>query len=125
MQIGLCELAHGFQTSVNMAYGYAQGFNFRTQVAEALGGVKYFDRRDKPRKFSGEIPYLPRVEAMTQFYELLRQYDLDVPFLFFPFPDETAHWLRTVALVRNVDPGVIARASHDRDRVPFAFEEVL
>lgn len=125
VQIGLCEVAQGWQVSVNPSPGYAEGHRFRTEVAEALGGVRYFERRDKPRVARGTIENLSRDEAMARGFELHRQADLDQPFLFFPFPDETLHWLRTAFVARLVDPGLIAFSSFNRNSFPFAVEEVL
>lgn len=125
VEIGLLEVAQGWQTTVNMAYGYQEGWRFRSVGVEALGGGMYFDRRDKPRVARGEVNYLPRDEAMARYFEMLRQQDLTDPLLWFPFPDETIHWLRTVWLARLVDPGLMAITVFDRNTVPFALEEIL
>jgi hypothetical protein len=125
VEIGLLEVAQGWQTSINMAYGYQEGWRFRSSASEALGGAKYFDRRDKPRVVRGEIPYLPRDEAMARWFEMLRQQDVVEPMLWFPFPDETIHWLRTVFLARLADPGLMSFAVYDRNTVPIALEEML
>jgi hypothetical protein len=125
VQIGMAEIAQGWQPSFNFSLGYAEGFRFRTEETEALGGVKTFDRRDKPRVARGELQYLPRDEALARGFELLRQADIDQPFLWFPAPDERVHWLRRVMLARSVDPGLIGYAFPLRNTVPFNFEEVL
>lgn len=125
VEAGLLEVAQGWQVSVNPGADFAEGFRFRTEAAEALGGGKTFDRRDKPRTARGTIEFLPRDEALSQGFEMMRQADLDQPFLWFPQPDETQHWLRTAYVARLVDPGLIAHASAGRSRFPFAVEEVL
>lgn len=125
IQIGLFEIAQGWQLSVNPALGAEEGFRFRTQVAEAMGGARFFDRREKPRVARGEISDMPRNEAMGRGYEFLRQFDIDTPFLWFPYPDEPTHWLRTAFLARSVDPGRIAWAAAVRSRFPYSVEEVL
>lgn len=125
VQAGMCEVAQGWQVSVNPAPGHEEGFRFRTEQGEGLGGVKYFNHREKPRVARAEIASMPRDEAMGRGYELLRQFDVDQPFLIFPYPDETQHWLRTAYLARNVDPGRIAWAVGNRSRYPIAVEEVL
>ncbi|CAB4142764.1 hypothetical protein UFOVP452_37 [uncultured Caudovirales phage] len=125
VEIGLLEVTQGWQTSVNMAYDYQEGWRFRSTSVEAIGGGRYVDRRDKPRVARGQIAYLPRDEAMARYYEMLRQLDVTEPVLWFPFPDEPIHWLRTVWLARLVDPGLMALTSHKRNTVPFALEEVL
>jgi len=125
VEAGLCEVAQGWQVSVNPGPDFAEGFRFRTESVEALGGSKAFDRRDKPRVARGTIEHLPRDEALGRGFEMLRQADLDEPFLWFPQPDETQHWVRTAYVARLVDPGLIGHASFSRSRFPFAVEEVL
>lgn len=125
VELGLLEIAQGYQVTYNVAYGYQEGWRPRSTAVEALGGGRYFDRRDKPRVARGEIKYLPRDEVMGRWFELVRQQDVDQPFLWFPFPDETIHWLRTCMLARLVDPGLIAYSVYARGDVNFALEEVL
>lgn len=125
IQIGLCEIAQGWQFSVNPAVGAEEGFRFRSLAVESLGGVRFFDRRDKPRVARGDIEEMPRDEAMQRGYEFLRHFDIDTPFLWFPYPDEPAHWHRTAFIARNVDPGRIAWAAASRSRFPYSVEEVL
>jgi hypothetical protein len=124
-QCGLFEIAQGWRVSVNFQLGAEQGFRARTQALEALGGVKYFDRREKPRVFAGAIDFLPRDEALAKAFEHQRQSDLDRPFLWLPDPDATIHLLRQCWLARNADLGLMRYAAHDRDGVPLKFEEVL
>lgn len=125
VEAGLLEVAQGWQVSVNPGADFAEGFRFRTESVEALGGGKSFDRRDKPRTARGTIEDLPRDEAMARGFEMQRQADLDQPFLWFPQPEETQHWIRTAFVARLVDPGLIAHAGFNRSRFPFAIEEVL
>lgn len=125
VDLGLFEISQGWQVTANPDYGAQEGFRFRTQEVEALGGTKYHDRRAKPRVWQGQISYLPREEALAQAFEHLRQADIDVPFLWFPYPDESTHWLRTVFLARNSTPGLMAHASPGFNSVPLSFEEVL
>ncbi len=124
-QCGLFEIAQGWSVGVNFQIGAEHGFRARTQSMEAVGGVKYFDRRDKPRVFTGSIDLLPRDEALARAFEHQRQSDLDQPFLWLPDPDATVHLLRQCWLARNADLGLMRYASFDRDGVPLKFEEVL
>ena len=62
---------------------------------------------------------------MARAFELWRQHDLDRPFLWFPWPDRSANWLREVMLVRNRAAGAISMYRGRLDRVPVDFEEVL
>jgi len=125
IDLGLFEISEGWQVSLNPDYGAQEGFRHRSQEIEALGGVKYFERRAKPRVWRGQISYLPRDEALARGFEHLRQADTVEPFLWFPHPDETTHYIRTVFLARNVNPGLMAYASPGASTLPLAFEEVL
>jgi hypothetical protein len=125
VEIGHVEISAGFNTSYNMSYGLQEGYAVRSTMVEALGGARYFDRRDKPRVIRGELRYLPRDEAMGRFFDLIRQADITDPLMVVPFPDEPIHWLRSAGLYRVDDPGLLTYASHGRQTVPFAFREAL
>lgn len=125
IECGMFEVAQGWQVGINFGYGAQYGFRFRSQSVEAIGGAKYFERRDKPRVFKGQISYLDRDEAMAKAFEHQRQMDIDTPFLWMPDPTSTTNLLREVFLARNVDPGLMTYASPSRDTVPLAFEEVM
>lgn len=125
VQVGMIEVAQGWQVSINPSPGYAEGHQFRTEAVQALGGVEYFERRDKARVARGTIEYLPRDEALARGFEFQRSADLDRPFLWFPFPDEDVHWLRTAFLARQIDPGLIASGLVGRSTFPFAVKEVI
>jgi len=125
VDLGYLLLAQGFQLSINPEWGAKYGFEFNTESQRALGGAEYFDRRPKARVFQGVVPHMPRDDALARHFELARQADLDQPFLWFPHPAETIHWLRTVFLARNDDPGLFAIASRGRDEVPISVKEVL
>lgn len=124
VEVGLMDVAQGWQPALNVSYGYQTGFRSRTVMVEALAGSKYFDRRPKPRMVKGEIKYLLRDEAMTKAFEMLRQQDLDVPMLWFPFADRPTDWVRDCMLARLVDPGLLTIPHHNRMNFPFALEEV-
>lgn len=125
VEIGLFEIATGWQVGSNYDYGAEYGYRFRSEMVEALGGVRYFERRDKPRVFSGTINYLRRDEALARGFEMLRRHDIDEPFLWLPNPEEPLHWLRTCFLARNVNPGLLASTFRGRERFPISLEEVL
>ncbi|MCM8736015.1 hypothetical protein M5E06_17925 [Azospirillum sp. A1-3] len=125
IECGMFEVSQGWQVGINFSYGAQYGFRFRSQSVEAIGGAKYFERRDKPRVFKGQISYLEREEAMAKAFEHQRQMDIDTPFLWMPDPTSTTNLLREVFLARNVDPGLMAYSTFNRDQVPLAFEEVM
>jgi hypothetical protein len=133
VQAGFVEISQVFEARYNFAWGMQYGFNWRSQVAEALGGVEYVDRRQKQRVVRGTFPYTTRADAMTKHYEMQRQYDLNVPFLFVPMPDEVLHYPRTIMLCTQIDPGLMSMVARMGatgltgllDSVPFAFREVI
>lgn len=125
VEMGLFEVATGWQVGANYDFGAEYGFRFRSEMTEALGGVRYFERRDKPRVFSGSISYLRRDEALGRGFEMLRRHDIDEPFLWLPNPAEPLHWLRLCFLARNVNPGLLASTFVGRERFPISLEEVL
>lgn len=124
-RLRLFEIAMGHQVSVSPALGLSYGFRFRSTAVEAECGHKEFLRLPKPPIWKGSIPYLPNDEARQRMYDALEDYDLDVPFLFFPFPDRAVDWLRMVHFVRNLDPGSYGIVASEHDEVPFSFEGVL
>ena len=125
IQAGMLELAAGHELETNFSYDTQYGLELNTQGTKAQGGALYFDRRPSARVIKGAIKYASRDEALAQHFERLRQFDLDTPFLWMPRPDEPQHWLRTVFLARQEDPGLSAIATAKRDTVPFSFAEVL
>jgi hypothetical protein len=125
VQVGLGEIAAGWPVPANPAHGAQYGYRFRTLEREAWGGVKSFERRDKPRVARGTLPMISRDQALGRWLELLRQMDIVDPFLWFPQPSVQKHWLRESFLVRATDPGLAAITEFDADDAPYAFEEVL
>lgn len=123
VQCGLCEMAQGWQASASVSLGAQLGFRFRSLSAEAIGGGKDHERRDKPRVLRGEINLMPHDEAMAYAFEQQRQLDEDIPFLV--LLDPTTLSIRESFLAKNVQPGLITLATGDADRVPISFEEVL
>lgn len=125
-EMGLLDIAQGHQLQINFAPGSEFGFRFRTEEQEALGGVAYPERRDKPRVFRGTVENADHLrEVMPFFWEALREHDLDVPMLWHPYPEQRTLWMRTCFLARLRDPGLIAHATAETDRLPILLEEVL
>ncbi len=125
VQAGYLAVTAGWQVGVNLEYGTQFGWRPRTAVAEADGGVKYFDRKDKPRVLRGQIRYLPRSEALARGYELQRVMDLDRPFFVLRDPTDTLQALRESCLMRHVDLGLMAYAFVGRMTLPLNLEEAL
>lgn len=126
VQAGVVEVAQGTQLSLNISYGAELGFRFRSVEVEAFGGAKSFLRKNKPRIFSAQIEYLPDAESLAVIYELQRQLDVDVPFLWVENPAEPQQWLRKSFPVRNAanTPG-LRYAAPGLNGVTLNLEEVL
>lgn len=125
VEVGMVEIALGWQWSINFGHGAQHGYRFRSRAVEALGGGKVFDARPKPRIWRGEVDQMPADEAMAQAAEMLRRLDLYTPVLWLPEPGNPIHWPRTAFLARLTDPGLMAYVIGDARRVPIALEEVL
>ena len=125
VQIGLLEIAKGLLLPTPPATGAEYGFISRSVVTESEGGAQYMERRQKPRRFRGALPYVAHDTALVQFYELLRRYDVDVPFIFWPNITDAKNELRESFLARLDGLDAITRALHDRDMVLQHLREVL
>ncbi|WP_376957744.1 hypothetical protein ABNQ39_11485 [Azospirillum sp. A26] len=124
-RIRMFEIALGHQVSIAPALDLSYGLRFRTTSVEAECGHKEFNRLPAPQVWKGSLAYLPNDEARQWMYDALEEYDLDVPFLFLPFPGRGVDWTRMCQLVRNTDPGTFSVVTGSHDQVPFAFEGVL
>lgn len=120
---GVFEIADGWQWSYNPSRGMRYGPVFKSQIRETDGGRAAVRRIDPPTSLEGSVNYMPRDEAMAQGLEFLRRYDLDVPFLVVPNPDNPTHWPREVMFAVNRDPGMMTRAAAGYDSFPFKFVE--
>lgn len=129
IQAGYLEIASAFDVEYNFGFGSEYGFEWRSQVAESMGGAEYVERRDHPRLFKGSFPLTVRNTALGLFYEMQRQLRMDEPVLFVPLPDETTHLLRTAMFARHMDPGLITMRSASSagliDSVPLALKEII
>ncbi|WP_372393985.1 hypothetical protein ABMY26_00315 (plasmid) [Azospirillum sp. HJ39] len=124
-RIRMFEICLGHQVSINPSFGMSYGFNFRTTALQAACGHKEFNRLPKAPTWKGTIDYLPTDEARQRMHDANEEYDLDTPFLFFPFPSRKVDWLRMCNFVRNVDPTPFRIVTDEYDEVPFSFEGVL
>ncbi|MBN9525789.1 MAG: hypothetical protein J0H82_06290 [Alphaproteobacteria bacterium] len=126
VQAGVVEVAQGTQLSVNFSYGAELGFRFRSVEVEAFGGTKSFLRKNKPRRFTAQVENLPDGESLALIYELQRQLDVDVPFLWVENPAEPQQWLRKSFPVRNrLDSTGIRYTSYASNTILLSLEEVL
>lgn len=124
IQIGMLEIAEGWQLGVNPSFGAQFGMAPESRRQKALGGTVYTERRRAKRVFRGTLDYLDHDEAQAKAFELFRQHDYETPFLWLPDPVNTKHWVRDAALVRNAEIGLLAHSELDVDQVPLNLEEV-
>lgn len=125
VEVGLCEVASALDFPISTAFGSQVGFQSRTTVIEADGGVEYFERRAKPRTFTGAIAAVARATALSRFFEMQRQHDVDVPFFWWPTRESKKDALRTAFLARmqQLDPITQAYAAHDQ--IAVNYKEVI
>lgn len=129
VEAGYLEIASAFDVTWNFVFGAQYGFEWRSVVAQAIGGAEYVDARDHPRLFKGLFEFSPRSESLGKFFEMQRQLRMDEPILFVPHPDETSHLLRTALFARQTDPGLITMRTMSGsgllDSVPVALKEII
>jgi hypothetical protein len=125
IDIGMCEVAQAWQVTANPSPGVEIGFRSRTIMTEAAGGVKYPQRRDKPRTFSGTIEYIMEDEAKSRAFEAQRQLDLDTPFFWLWDADATTHLVRDSYLARQSDLRPLSYQRGGGFNVSLNLEEVL
>ena len=125
VQIGLFEVASAVILDNAPQLGANYGFNARTTITQSEGGAKYFERRNKPRVFSGVLPYYDRSSALNIFYELFRRNDIDTPFIWYPDIDDVLNQNRNAFLARNAGLDLFSRVLTPYDAISINIEEVL
>jgi hypothetical protein len=101
VQIGLLEVAEGWQPSAGIELGAQDGYRSFTAITELPGGLERHDIYPAGYTVQGVMPYLQQDEAQERGYELLRQYDVHTPFLFVLHPSRPRTWLRTAKMVKH------------------------
>jgi hypothetical protein len=124
LEIGMLDVAQGHQLEVNFGWGSEHGHELRSVLKESDGGGRSVRRRASARRFSGSVE-MPRDEALGWWSEFVRQGDLTIPFVWFPFPGEPVHWLRTCWLAGLASPDLMSMSRAGAETVPFSFEEWL
>jgi len=125
IQIGLFEVAQGWQFSVNVQYGLQFGIDDRSITTEALGGAETVQKMPPQRTWNGTIDYLPHDEAMARGFEGQRQYLTATPFLWWLDPLDTPNQVRNCVLGRFSKINATARAFFGRDTFPVNIKEVI
>lgn len=129
IQAGALEIYQAFDVAYNFNFGSQWGFEWRSQVAAAIGGAEVFDRRTHPRLFKGNFEFTTHADALGKFYEMWRQLRFDQPVMFVPKPDEVTYFNKLHMFARQMDPGLAsyrARTSAGLiHSVPVALREVI
>jgi hypothetical protein len=125
VEVGLCEVATARQFPLGVSFGSGYGFESRTLITEGDGGVEYFEERDKPRVFTGDIAYVERSTAFSLFYEMRRQQDISRGFFFWLDPEDDLQLLRTAFLARQTQLDLHSFVAAAYDRIPLNLREVL
>ena len=128
IDVGLLEIASGWQLSVNPEIGANYGYRYFTITTDLPGGLKRHDPYPPSYIFEGSIPYMDRQEVQNNAMELWRQYGVHRPFMWMPHPDNPESWLKNSKMVNLVDPGLFAYAvsnadGEDSDSMPLKLEE--
>lgn len=101
IDIGRLFMAGGYQPSLNYSYGRnAFGVETDTRVTRALGGNKYFDRREPRRVSRIGWDYLPQQEALEKAFDLQRQAGIDDEVFLILKPGDLINLTRTSFLGR-------------------------
>lgn len=125
VQMGMFDVSESFQFPVNFDYGARYGYRSRTTVEEAIGGTKYRLRQPKPRVFRGSINRINRNTALSRFFEMKRQLDLDGKFFWWPDPTDSTNVVRNSFMASFSELDLQTYASVQSDEVPISLEEDL
>lgn len=125
VDIGLIELASALPFPVSPKVGARYGFMTRSDVIEADGGVEYFEKKDKPRVFEGELPTVATDDAKALLLDFQRETDITEPFLFWLNRDDDLHTIRDCWMARNVRLGLMSYVTNALHSIPINFKEIL
>lgn len=119
-------VATQFQPVIDCGFGYSIGWKHRTDVAEAWGGVEYFQRRSKTRRVRCAFDWLTEDEAMGKVFDMQADAGVDGDVLYIYNPLDTLHMLRRSFLCRFDDetPPVTFR-TFDAWRAEFPLKEKI
>lgn len=125
VQIGRLFVGEAWQFEFNMTYGASIGWETTTEVAEAVSGTEYFDKRTPRRAVSLTLARMTEGEAMSKAFEIMRRMGIDGEVLFLWDPDDTVHALRRQFLGTFRELSRIENPYLDRHRAAFAIKESL
>lgn len=123
IDIGLLEIASGWELSVNPEYGAQYGYRQYTRTTEIDGGLRRHEVFPPSYVFEGSVPFMSRDEVQYQMMELIRQHGIHKPFLWIPEPDNPQSWLRNSKMVTLDDPGLMSYITDGFDSLPLRLLE--
>lgn len=118
-------LAPGWQPTLNMIYGAAQGYEARTTMQESWGGAEFFDVQDGRRVARFGFDYLPEDEALTWAGDMQRRLGVHGQLFFIFDPDDTTHLHRRSFLARQRQLSPLEYAVYGRNSTTFELSEVI
>jgi len=118
-------IAGGFQPTINLSYGAAQGWEDDSTRTPTDGGAFIYATRSRRRTLTGTLADLPESEALSNLWEMQRQLGTTGQFLCVFDPTDTTHlWRRSMlATFRDLSP--MEMASFGRYTTPIALIEDL
>lgn len=123
IQVGLLEIAEGWQPTAGMRLGAQDGYRSFTETSVLPGGLERHDQFPAGYVVQGDIPYLDQDEAQNRAYEWQRQFDLHTPFLFVLHPSRSDTWLRTAKMMKHADLGLFVHPEPLLTGVPVNLKE--
>jgi hypothetical protein len=125
LDIGRLEIAFAYETGFGMAQGAQRGRLMRTAFSQTPGGMKFFSPYPSPRVLKATFD--ANDPEMADFYlEILRVYDLFVPFIVIPEPDDSLRWNQSAMLARLTQASPMASyVDFFRSQISLDFEQVL
>jgi hypothetical protein len=125
LDIGRLEIAFAYETGFGMAQGAQRGRLMRTAFTQTPSGMKFFSPYPSPRVLKATFD--ANDPEMSDFYlEILRLYDLYVPFIVIPEPDDPLRWNQSAMLVRLTQQSPMATyIDFFRSQMSLDFEQVL
>lgn len=112
-----------WQLTINMEFGAQHGWQDRAQISRARGGARFVDEPPPLRTFQGEVGLMPHREAWDLWWELQSQLSRRGIFVWHPYPDEPALWLRSTFIAAQREMTAIERAIPRHDAAVLSLEE--
>jgi len=123
LTVAYVAVAARFQLTINFEFGAQHGWQDRARVTRARGGARFVDEPPALRRFDGEVGLMPHREAWDLWWELQSQLGRRGIFVWHPYPDEPALWLRTTFVAAQRELTAIERALPQHDAATLALEE--